>query len=182
MLISEIADFRSNKPRAPVIRGQPANKDLAKSLVDSVKNAVDEYPLADLLSSTEEQWREGMERVAPHAQAFLSLVLDFGKEYSAAKDADRALDFADLERRSLSILRENDSLRPSALARSLHEQFQHVLVDEYQDINPIQDAILGLVSRECVSDRDANLFCVGDVKQSIFQISISRASTFSSPA
>ncbi len=178
MLVSEVADFRAAKPRAPAIRGQPANKDLAKSLVDSVKNALDEYPLADLLSSTGRQWREGMARVAPHAQMFLSLVRDFGKEYSAAKDADRSLDFADLERRALDILRDGDARRPSALARSLHEQFRHVLVDEYQDINPIQDAILGLVSRECVGDRDANLFCVGDVKQSIFRFRLAEPGRF----
>ncbi|MGD0463199.1 MAG: helicase-exonuclease AddAB subunit AddA [Tepidisphaeraceae bacterium] len=178
MLISEVADFRAAKPRAPAIRGQPAKKDLAKSLVDSVKNALDEHPLADLLSSTGDQWREGMKLVAPHARAFLSLVRDFAKDYSAAKDADRALDFADLERRTLDILRDGDARRPSALARSLHEQFRHVLVDEYQDINPIQDAILGLVSRECVSDNDANLFCVGDVKQSIFRFRLAEPGRF----
>jgi ATP-dependent helicase/nuclease subunit A len=178
MLISEITDFRAAKPRAPAIRNQPPNKELAKSLVDSVKNALDESPLSDLLSFTSEQWREGMARVVPHAQVFLSLVKDFGKEYSAAKDADRALDFADLERRSYDILREGNSTRPSPLARSLHEQYRHVLVDEYQDINPIQDAILRLVSRECVSDNNANLFCVGDVKQSIFRFRLAEPARF----
>jgi ATP-dependent helicase/nuclease subunit A len=38
-----------------------------------------------------------------------------------------------------------------------------VLVDEYQDINELQDSILGLVSRERAQ------FCVGDVKQSIYR-------------
>jgi ATP-dependent helicase/nuclease subunit A len=178
MVASEAADFRA--PRAPSIRGQPANKDLAKSLLDAAKYALDENPLAELLCSTSDQWREGMALVAPHAQAFLSLVTDFGREYSAAKDADRALDFADLERRSLNILRTGgaSSPGPSALARSLHEQFRHVLVDEYQDINPIQDAILTLVSRECVGEREANLFCVGDVKQSIFRFRLAEPARF----
>ena len=178
MLISEIADFRAAKPRAPAIRHQPPNKELAKSLVDSVKNAADEPPLSDLLSFTSEQWQEGMARVVPHAHVFLSLVKDFGKEYSAAKDADRALDFADLERRTFDILRDGNSTRPSLLARSLHEQYRHVLVDEYQDINPIQDAILRLVSRECVSDNNTNLFCVGDVKQSIFRFRLAEPARF----
>jgi ATP-dependent helicase/nuclease subunit A len=180
MLVSEIGDFRANKPRAPSIRNQPANKDLAKSLLDSVKNALDEGPLADLVSSTSAQWKDGMARVAPHAETFLSLVRDFGREYSAAKDADRALDFGDLERRSLEILRTGGGspLRPSPLARSLHERFRHVLVDEYQDINPIQDAILGLVSRECIGARDGNLFCVGDVKQSIFGFRLAEPGRF----
>src|SRR5208283_336855 len=108
----------------------------AKSIVDGVKNAVDENPLGDLLASSSLQWQEGMRSVAPHARAFLSLVSDFAADYSAAKSAQRALDFADLERLTLNVLGEGDAvpMRPSALARLLHEQFRHVLVDEYQDI------------------------------------------------
>jgi ATP-dependent helicase/nuclease subunit A len=180
MLVSEVADFRAARPRIPAVRGQPAAKDLAKSIVEGVKNAVDENPLGELLASNSHQWREGMQSIAPHAQAFLALVLDFATEYAAAKSAQRALDFADLERLSLNVLRQGEGvpMRPSALAKSLHEQFRHVLVDEYQDINPIQDAILTLVSRECLSQQDANLFCVGDVKQSIFRFRLAEPGRF----
>ena len=53
-------------------------------------------------------------------------------------------------------------------------------MDEYQDINDIQDAILSLVSRECLADRKVpgNLFCVGDVKQSIFRFRLSDPQRF----
>lgn len=177
-LVSEVRDFRSNRPRLPAVRGEQEGKELAKTLIDGVKRAVDEYPLAQLLACDSETWRDGMHRVAPHAQAFLSLVTDFEKEYTAAKSAQRALDFSDLERLSLNILREGDTDRPSALAKALHSQFRHVLVDEYQDINPIQDAILRLVSTESVKDRGANLFCVGDVKQSIFRFRLAEPGRF----
>lgn len=40
-------------------------------------------------------------------------------------------------------------------------QFKHVLVDEYQDINALQDKLLGVL-------KPANIFCVGDPRQSIF--------------
>jgi ATP-dependent helicase/nuclease subunit A len=180
MLVSEIADFRANAPRIPSVRGQPKGKDLAKSIVDSVKNAVREKPLGDLLAFTSAQWQAGLRRVASHARTLLSLVSEFTAQYAEAKAAQRAMDFADLERMSLNILREGDSLppRPSPLARSLHEQFRHVLVDEYQDINPIQDAILRLLSRESISERNANLFCVGDVKQSIFRFRLAEPARF----
>ena len=162
------------------MRGQPAGKDLAKSLVDSIKNAVREKPLGDLLASTTAQWQAGLRRVAPLARTLLSLVSEFTVQYSEAKAGQRALDFADLERLSLNILREGNSNppRPTPLARSLHEQFRHVLVDEYQDINPIQDAILRLLSRESVSEHNANLFCVGDVKQSIFRFRLAEPARF----
>ena len=80
------------------MRGQPANKDLAKSIVDSIKFCFDRYPLSDLLSVDPEGWRDGMKRVLPHAQTFLTLVSDFTADYTTAKSAERALDFADLER------------------------------------------------------------------------------------
>ena len=180
MLISEIADFAKEAPRIPVIRNQPPGKEVAKSLVDSVKNAYRDKPLGDLLSCTPAQWQSGLRQAVPFARSLLSIVADFTSEYSQAKSAQRALDFADLERLSLNILRAGDALppQPSPLARALHQQFKHVLVDEYQDINPIQDAILTLLSRESIDDRDGNLFCVGDVKQSIFRFRLAEPARF----
>src|SRR5262249_55642231 len=59
---------------------------------------------------------------------------------------------------------------------------QHVLVDEYQDINGVQDAILKLVSRECLPGKSRelppNLFCVGDVKQSIYGFRLAEPARF----
>src|SRR5206468_3853261 len=77
--------------------------------------------------------------------------------------------FSDLERLALAALREKGGA-PSPVAKLQHARFKHVLVDEYQDINEVQDEILRLVSRECLDDdTPTNLFCVGDVKQSIYR-------------
>jgi ATP-dependent helicase/nuclease subunit A len=180
MLLSETMDYRQNPPRVPTIRGDPDGKALAYKMVVSIKDAARNGDLCDLLVCTERQWQDGLRRIIPHARTLLRLVSEFTAEYSKAKQLLRALDFSDLERMALNILSEGAShqLRPTPLARSLHEQFRHVLVDEYQDINPIQDAILRLVSRECVSERSANLFCVGDVKQSIFRFRLAEPARF----
>ena len=56
-----------------------------------------------------------------------------------------------------------------------------MLVDEYQDINEVQDAILCLLSRECVRGEvgvKTNLFCVGDVKQSIYRFRLAEPTRF----
>src|SRR5439155_65584 len=130
-------------------------------------------PLRRMLNFTTAQWTAGLAQIRPHAELFLDLVERFGERYRAAKDALRGVDFSDLERLALRALRDqsSQSLAPSRVAKSLHRQFDHVLVDEYHDINEVQDAILKLVSRECllgVEDVTQNLFCVGDVKQSIY--------------
>ena len=57
-----------------------------------------------------------------------------------------------------------------------------MLVDEYQDVNEVQDAILSLVSRECLAaelkNQAGNLFCVGDVKQSIYRFRLAEPARF----
>jgi ATP-dependent helicase/nuclease subunit A len=76
----------------------------------------------------------------------------------------------------------------SAAARSQHRRFRHVLVDEYQDINEVQDAILSPAGsyRECFKSAASrategtspNLFCVGDVKQSIYRFRLAEPTRF----
>jgi ATP-dependent helicase/nuclease subunit A len=96
----------------------------------------------------------------------IELVRKFEQLYAQAKRALNRLDFADLERYALRLLAEENSLsdepQPSAVALNLREKYRYVFVDEYQDINPVQKAILDLLAGE------GNTFVVGDVKQSIY--------------
>jgi len=107
--------------------------------------------------------------IAPAAglqtQVLAELVRRFDRLYSRAKQSFNCLDFADLERHALRLLTRKDDqghLVPSPTALALRERFQHIFVDEYQDINPVQQAILDALST------GKNLFVVGDVKQSIY--------------
>ena len=79
------------------------------------------------------------------------------------------IDFQDMEQFALQILTEekDGSLVPSAVAREYQEQFEEVMIDEYQDSNLIQEAILTSVST-----------VVGDVKQSIYRFRLSRPELF----
>jgi ATP-dependent helicase/nuclease subunit A len=84
------------------------------------------------------------------------LLSAFGRRYGELKRRRSALDFDDLELLTRDLLRDNPALRDRYRAR-----FEHVLVDELQDVNPLQEQLLELVS-------DANLFTVGDELQSIY--------------
>ena len=57
--------------------------------------------------------------------------------------------------------------KPSEAALEYRNQFKEVLVDEYQDINLVQESILKLVTAD--GEYTGNLFMVGDVKQSIYR-------------
>ena len=123
--------------------------------------------------------RAGLEAIAPHLDALCELVVEFGRRYQRAKADLDALDFADLERGAYDLLTDaGDPAGLSVIARELHDRFAHVLVDEFQDINPLQAAILRLVSRETEGDRADNLFCVGDVKQSIYRFRLAEPELF----
>ncbi|MFQ5462932.1 MAG: helicase-exonuclease AddAB subunit AddA [Phycisphaerae bacterium] len=119
-------------------------------------------------------------KTAPHAQTVARLVQAFSDAYALAKRKTNALDFSDLQRFAYRLLRGGEAGGPVAsAAASLHDQFHHVLVDEFQDINPLQEAIIRLVSHETDPDRPDNLFVVGDIKQSIYRFRLAEPTIFS---
>ncbi len=154
------------------------DKEAAKDRVDKAHKLLREGAWRKRLRFTGPQWQAGMAATLPHAATLLSLVDGFGAEYTRAKESQGGLDFNDLERLTLTVLGDGGG-RPSALARTYHAQFRHVLVDEFQDINEVQDAILSLLSRECLGrPGGSNLFCVGDVKQSIYRFRLADPARF----
>ena len=181
-LAAEVATSAAGK--LPPVKNDVPGKDLAKAAVDAVREGMKSGPWRDCLRFSTAEWRDGLRRVLPHAEVFLGLVKQFDVRYRMAKEAARAIDFSDLERFALRALRDPNqptTLAPSAAARAYHRRFRHVLVDEYQDINEVQDAILCLLSRECVRGEpgsDTNLFCVGDVKQSIYRFRLAEPARF----
>ncbi|MGN0771576.1 MAG: UvrD-helicase domain-containing protein [Christensenellales bacterium] len=90
----------------------------------------------------------------------IKILCDFTKDvissYSAQKLQDDKLDFNDLEYYAIQALKNDD------IAQSYRQKYKYVCVDEYQDINAVQEYILGRISN------GNNLFMVGDSKQSIY--------------
>ena len=126
-----------------------------------------------------EEWTSGLRQTSPYVAALVDVVAAFQDAYARRKRRLNVLDFADLERFAFDLLRPADgSDGPSDVARTLHHRFAHVLVDEFQDINPLQQAILTCVSRESDPTRPGNLFVVGDVKQSIYRFRLAEPALF----
>ena len=105
--------------------------------------------------------------VRPQMATLLELArCNLTTEFSRAKRELGAVDFHDLEQHALRLLWDRSTRKPTATALQWRKKLRFVFVDEYQDINEAQDAILKALSREY---DEANRFLVGDVKQSIYR-------------
>ena len=77
--------------------------------------------------------------------------------YRERKKAAAYLDYDDILQRFAKVLHEDEQVRKNVCSR-----YEHLLVDEMQDTNPLQWLILQSFAEYC------NLFCVGDDAQSIY--------------
>ena len=109
----------------------------------------------------------------------LRLAGEFHDRYQEAKQEKNLMDFGDLEHYALEVLLEETDegeRTPSAAADELSRQFEEILVDEYQDSNDVQEALIHAISRERFGT--PNVFMVGDVKQSIYKFRLARPELF----
>ena len=119
-----------------------------------------------------------LQKVKPFMQVICRLTQAFSQAFAAKKKERGVLDFNDMEHFAFRILRSGDSdngeIRPSAAALELQGRYNEVMVDEYQDTNPLQDAILSLVMRQ----ETPGSFVVGDIKQSIYRFRMAEPGIF----
>ena len=81
-------------------------------------------------------------------------------DYDTAKLSQSMLDFNDLQLKTRDLLCDNEKIRDELVKRH-----QYYMVDEYQDTNELQYELVMLLTSKLKS---ANLFIVGDPKQSIY--------------
>ncbi len=103
------------------------------------------------------------------AAYFCRLLLAFDEEYAALKREEGKLDYGDLEHLTLKLLGMD------GMAEDIRSRFKYVFVDEYQDVNPVQERIISLVGGD-------ELFLVGDVKQAIYGFRGSKSVYFTGKA
>ena len=140
---------------------------LAELIRKTAKKAIDSFAKLSELAVLNPEY---LDRVSSSAglqtKVLVELVKKFDRLYNQAKQALNCLDFADLEDYALKLLVHDDSSEdnsvPSETAVALRRRYKYIFVDEYQDINPVQQAILEMLSSS------GNGFVVGDVKQSIY--------------
>ena len=146
--------------------GREESKKLLKSLQEQYFSRTEEEILADLAVCR-----------GP-VKELIRLTLCFSERFAQKKRRKNLLDYSDLEHFALQILlkKEDGGLIRTEAARELAQQYREIMIDEYQDSNFIQEALLSAVSGE--EDGIWNRFMVGDIKQSIYGFRLARPELF----
>lgn len=94
----------------------------------------------------------------PHLSRFSDAIKNAAHLYQKKKGESSLMDFDDLLIKLSELMSGNDNVRTAIASR-----YDHVLVDEYQDTNPIQARIAFLLAKD-----HRNITAVGDEAQSIY--------------
>ena len=143
------------------------NREALKKGISGIR---EEYALED--PSLSEKRRVESDR---RLNVLVDLTKRFKEAFREEKERRNLMDFADLEHAALRILRDRQGKRTDS-ARELAAHYKEVMIDEYQDSNYLQEAILTAVSG--IEDGKRNYFTVGDVKQSIYSFRQARPELF----
>jgi ATP-dependent helicase/nuclease subunit A len=119
-----------------------------------------------IIDKSEDELISDIKNAGKHLSKFVEIVESFEKEYNAQKQRRNALDFNDLEEKFVLLLSDEE------IKSSIASNYKYIFVDEYQDINSVQELILSkLLENNC-------MYMVGDVKQSIYGFRNSSPSIF----
>ncbi|MFA5865205.1 MAG: helicase-exonuclease AddAB subunit AddA [Phycisphaerae bacterium] len=167
-----LREMEESLPRSPAVKkDSPENEwwgDVRED-VDLVKDGLKEWPreIGMALSGQEKVLREQAEFL----ETLLELVTRFSHAFGEEKEKEGRLEFDDLQRLALLVLEGGEEKRAEQAPPLQDRQYKYVLVDEYQDINELQDTIIRLAE-------SGNLFMVGDVKQSIYRFRLAEPEIF----
>lgn len=163
------------RPQAHLLGYQPdftiMDQDDAESLISRIRGEVPQakqnkrFPqkgaILNMLSQAINKDRPLLETIADsfaHFLEFAPIIAQIGQTYKEYKIQNSLMDFDDLLVGLETILRDHEEVR-----RRLAGRYEYILVDEYQDTNPIQARLTHLLGRD-----HQRVTAVGDDAQSIY--------------
>lgn len=133
----------------------------SKKVRDQLKRQLDK-----LFNNFFVQSEAGVQESLIQSQTIIAKLVEvergFIKEYDRLKNNSHTLDFNDLEHMAVMILQTPVDNHMVALDY-YQTKFHELMIDEYQDVNAMQEKIIQLLSND-----DNHIFMVGDIKQSIY--------------
>ena len=125
---------------------------------------------AEYFLYTEDMWRDLFAGLYSGLTTLYKFLCHFDASFFEEKRRRSAFSYADVERLCYRCLIRDG--KPTDVAENMAAQFSFVYIDEYQDVNALQNRIFEAVSRP------NNRFMVGDIKQSIYGFRSARPEIF----
>ena len=159
-------------PRISGIKNNPDPElsERVKALRERCKKDMEE--LGKQFYAPSRQLLKELKKTAPAMDRLLDLSLELDEEFRTAKRRGEYLDYSDLEHYAVQLLTDSEGNRTDTAA-AIAQRYREIMVDEYQDVSRVQDAIFRAVSQD-----GRNLFFVGDVKQAIYRFRLADPAIF----
>lgn len=159
---------KSNAKKAPeeIAGGHIADEELAykycsKKLTVEIKKMQDSIP-----NKTTEELAEDIRYMHPLVKTLAETIKEISDRFQMKKREKTIIDFNDFEHFAYKALSNEE------IAKYYREKYDYIFIDEYQDSNQIQEALISKIKR------DNNLFMVGDSKQSIYKFRLADVEIF----
>ncbi len=138
----------------------PRTKSKQPEYATNLSDTVKEYKkkigkIQSIFAIDKEKDKENLKNSHSLLIGLLNLTKKYAETLQVLKAEENGVDFMDIERYALELLKI-DEIRKEVL-----DQYDYVFIDEYQDVNDVQEEIINLVTKD-------NAFLVGDSKQSIY--------------
>ena len=131
----------------------------AFEIISFAKNALKYDPAHDFLDNIEYSITDVIEHKFPKHHEYIKLIQKIHSEYHAMKLRNNVIDFDDMLVYALYIVSTDEDVR-----KKYERQFEYILVDEYQDTNNVQAALIIQLRKNNV-----NITAVGDEAQAIYE-------------
>ncbi len=150
-----------------------ATLDALKELRDSAKSVLND--IKEIVYADKEEVKNQIISSLKLAVKLIELTREYSEKFYSACLENNILTFSQAEHFALQLLckNENGEIKLTELSEDIISRFDEVLVDEFQDINDMQDLLFNILSKN-----EKNLFVVGDVKQSIYKFRGSNPENF----
>lgn len=163
--LSAIRNYTGNVEKKELVSG---GRNAIKKEVKELTERYFAMPLEELV--------EQLGRMRGIAEELIRLTLIYMDALEEKKREKHLMDFSDIEHAALRILVDEQSKEHRSTSYEFKNQFEEIMIDEYQDSNQVQEEIMRAISRESMGEY--NMFMVGDVKQSIYRFRLARPELF----
>lgn len=149
-LRESLIQIRGKKPLKPRVQDDNYNERLYLSLRGKIDTLLKKFEKIQI--DYEDLWLGNPREI----NAIYKLYELFAEELDKSKIEQGVIDFNDLERFAMELLKNDD------VFKDIIEDYDYIFVDEYQDINPVQEKIIKKLKE------NSKFVAVGDPKQGIY--------------